>query len=271
MSNKTAQQTSEKLLGLIRNGGNGQARRLFRIIANPDRDGGSVEPGKGNERYCEVLPFDQMLSKAKPQLDAIWSNILLTQGTTPRSVLLTSATTGEGVSYVSERLCLYLSRTYGHKILYVNIADQMALPDAPAAPSPEETVARLTSAQDLGSLILSSNVPGLSVLSLNISEGQHALPWLQPELNAMGTLLAYAREHFDVTILDAQSVLMAPWTASMAKSVDVTLLVCRFAVTRREVLNTLLEAFRAANVTPRGVILNARRYSVPQALYRLLK
>jgi tyrosine-protein kinase Etk/Wzc len=186
-------------------------------------------------------------------------------------VLLTSASKGEGVSYVSERLSLYLTKTYGHKVLYVNIADQMAAPEAPAAPGPQEIVSRLTSGEGLDGLVLASNVPGLHVLSLNVSEGQHALPWLQPELNAMETLLAYARDRFDVVILDAQSVLTAPWTATMAKPVAVTLLVCRFAITRREVLGTLLDAFKAADVTPRGVILNARRYSVPQALYTLLK
>jgi len=271
MSNKTTQQTTEKLLGLIRNGGNGQAKRLFRIVANPDRDPGAQETGSQNERFCDVLPFDQAMTRAKAQLDPIWSNILLSQGTAPHSVLLTSASKGEGVSYVSERLCLYLNKIYGHKVLYVNIADQMAVPEAPAAPPSEEIAACLTSGEGLDNLVLASNVPGLFVLSLNITEGQHALPWLQPELNAMEKLLAYAREHFDIVVFDAQSVLMAPWTATMAKPVDLTLLVCRFAVTRREVLNTLLDAFKSADVIPRGVILNARRYSVPQALYALLK
>ncbi|MEF3697747.1 hypothetical protein [Desulfolutivibrio sp.] len=271
MSKTNGLGSTERLLGIVRNGGNGQNQRLFRIVRNETVDPEATELGRDNERFCEVLSLDRILPRLKQQFDAIWSNILLTRGKAPYSVLMTSASNGEGVTYVSERLSLYLAQTYGHKVLYVNVADSMAAPEAPAGPSPEEVIERLTTGQDLDSLVVASGVPGLFVMSLNLSGGQHALPWLLPERNVMETLLAYARERCDIVIIDAQSVLTAPWTATMAKSVDVNLLVCRFAITRREVLNALLEAFKSAGVTPQGVILNARRYSVPQSLYKLLK
>ena len=186
-------------------------------------------------------------------------------------MLLTSASKGEGVTYVSERLCLYLAQTYGHRVLYVNVADPMAAPEAPSGPPPGEVLDRLTTGRGLDGLIAASDVPGLFVMSLNLSGGQHAQPWLVPEQNAMETLLGHARNRCDIVVIDAQAVLTAPWTATMAKSADVNLLVCRFAITRREVLSALLDAFKAAGVSPQGVILNARRYSVPQSLYKLLK
>ncbi|KUG27281.1 hypothetical protein ASZ90_002874 [hydrocarbon metagenome] len=262
---------TERLLGIVRNGRNGQTKRLFLLARNGAMDPESLELGKKSELYCEISSLDRILPRLKQQFDAIWSNILLNRGQAPCSVLLTSASKGEGVTYVSERLCLYLAQTYGHRVLYVNVADPMAAPEAPSGPPPEEIIDRLTAGRGLDDLVAASEVPGLFVMSLNLSGGQHALPWLLPEHNAMKTLLDYARERCDIVVIDAQAVLTAPWTATMAKSADVNLLVCRFAVTRREVLNALLEAFKAAGVSPQGVILNARRYSVPQSLYKLLK
>ena len=271
MPKMKGQESAEKLLGLIRNGSNGKNLRLFRIVPNETLDPASIEPGKNNAGYCTVSAFERSLDRLKPQLDAIWSNLLLTQGKFPRSVLLTSAAKGEGVTYVSERLSLYLAKTYGRKILYVNIAESMPAPGPLADLLPEEFLDRLASAQGLDSLIMGSNVAGLWVLNLNISKSAHALPWLLPQRNVMEILLEHARQYYDIVIFDAESVLAAPWTATIAKPVDVNLLVCRFAITRREVLNALLDAFNAAGVRPQGIILNARRYSVPQSLYNLLK
>lgn len=271
MPKKDDPSSTERLLGIIRNGGSGQSQSLFSVVRNATVNPDSMEPGGKNVRFCEVASPDQALQNVKQQLDAIWSNILLAKGTPPRSVLLTAASGGEGVTYVSERLSIYLARTYGLKVLYVNIADQMFSPDAPQGPSPEDVIGRLTSGEDIDGLTMATSVSGLWVLSLGIAEGPHALPWLLPGRTVMETLLQFARERFDVVVFDAQAVLSAPWTASMAKPVDVSLLVCRFAVTRREVLNALLESFRAAGVSPHGVILNDRRYSVPKSLYKRLK
>ncbi|MHC1789512.1 P-loop NTPase family protein [Solidesulfovibrio sp.] len=271
MSNGTGQKPTEKLLGLIRSTGNGKGQRLFRIVPNGDMCPAPAEAGKTNVGFCSVAPFERSLSRIKPQLDAIWSNLQLTQGRSPHSVLLTSASKGEGVTYVSERLSIYLAQTYGHKVLYVNIAGSMSDTGAPGSLPPEEILDRLASSEGIDSLTMGSNVPGLWVLNLDISKSQHALPWLLPQRNVMEVLLDHARSAFDLVLFDAESVLAAPWTATIAKPVDVNLLVCRFAVTRREVLNALLDAFKAAGVRPQGIILNARRYSVPQSLYKLLK
>lgn len=271
MAKNNGLKTTERLLGIIKNGGNGQDQRLFRIVQNEDMASDSTVLGRNNRHFCEISFSEQAMPRVRAQLDAIWSNILLSQGAPPHSVLLTSASKGEGVTYVSERLSLYLATAYNHNVLYVNVANQILAPNAPPCPSAEEVVACLTSGRGIDDLVAASSTPGLWVLNLGITEGQHALPWLLPEKDVLGSLLRQTRERFDVVVFDAQSVLSAPWTATMAKPLDVNLLVCRFAVTRREVLNTLLDAFRAAGVAPQGVILNARRYSVPQFFYKLLK
>ena len=271
MSKIDGQKATEKLLGMVRNAGPGKEQRLFQVVPNEFMDAASNEPGRSNAGFCSIAPSDRSLARLKSQLDAIWSNLLLTQGKSPRSVLLTSASKGEGVTYVSERLSIYLAQTYGHKVLYINLADSLTYEQAPVELPPEEILDRLSSSQGINSLTMASSIPGLCVLSLNLSRSQHALPWLLPQRNVMEMLLDHARQHFDIVVFDAESVLMAPWTATIAKPVDANLLVCRFAVTRRELLNALLDAFKAAGVRPHGIILNARRYSVPQSLYKLLK
>lgn len=271
MSNGTEQKSTEKLLGLIRAAGTGKGSRLFRIVPDEGLAPASAGASAANAGFCSVASFDRPLARIKPQLDAIWSNLLLTQGRSPRSVLLTAASKGEGVTYVSERLSIYLAKTYGHKVLYVNIAGPMSEHGTPGSLPPEKILDGLASSEGIESLTMKSSVPGLWVLNLDMSKSHHALPWLLPERNVMEVLLDHAHRAFDLVIFDAEPVLAAPWMATIAKFIDVNLLVCRFAVTRREVLNALLDAFNAAGVRPQGIILNARRYTVPQSLYNLLK
>jgi len=272
MAERGKQTTTGKLLGLIRDGKDGRKEHSSRLLVI-DEDGNRDLPlDDQSPHFCEIDRADAELTKVKAQFDAIWSNIILTHAKAPASILITAAALGEGVSYVAERLALYLACVYDLNVLYANLADETSKEaETSTCVHVNMLFEALSTKKGLSRLIAPTSVPALSILSLCKVRGKEAQPWLLPQHNFMQNILDYSRENFDVVVLDAQPVLQAPWTVSLAKPVECNLLVNRFAVTRREVMNTVLEAFQAGEVEIDGVILNDRRYCVPKNLYNLLK
>jgi Mrp family chromosome partitioning ATPase len=83
-------------------------------------------------------------------------------------------------------------------------------------------------------------------------------------------LLQFCQDHFDITVIDGQPFTLSPVMYEFAKKVDMTLLVCRFGVSRQEVSKLAVEKLISCKTKSLGVILNDRQFIVPQKLYKLL-
>ena len=233
------------------------------------KDGG----GKVFERTCKIHVNQYMFSKVKPHLDAIWGNLIVNFGRAPHSVLLNGSGRGEGVSMVAESLCLYLALEYGYNVLYVYAnggknSDSKLLSSAASDAALSEV---LFEGRELSTLVMPSNVPNLSFLPFAHSDSKLVQASISQHPDILRKFLEYTKQKFNVVVFDSQPVFMAPWTVSMAQHLDAVLLVCSYAVSRREVVHSCIETFAAGGVKVHGMILNERRYPVPAQLYKLIK
>lgn len=80
----------------------------------------------------------------------------------------------------------------------------------------------------------------------------------------------YFRKTFDYIIIDLPAFLSNPQITTVAQQMDGVVLVVNCQTTRSEVALTMKEQLEAANVKLIGVILNQRRYPIPDVVYRLL-
>lgn len=239
--------------------------------AVPGQEG--ADAGTLLERTCKLQVNQYTFSKVKPHLDAIWGNLIVNFGRAPHSLMLNASGRGEGVSMVAESLSLYLAQEYGYKVLYVQAnggknSDTRLLSSAASDAALSQV---LFDGRDLSTLVMPSNVPGLSFLPFAHSDSKLVQASISQHPDILRKFLEYTKQRFNVVIFDSQPVFMAPWTVSMAQHLDAVLLVCSYAVSRREVVRSCIETFASGGVKVHGMVLNERRYPVPAQLYKLIK
>ena len=115
-----------------------------------------------------------------------------------------------------------------------------------------------------GSAIRPTPLPGLHVLPF----GSRALvsPAQLAELLVEGVRLV--AQQFDYVLFDCGSVLQTPLTRYLARAMDGVLLVVHASSTRREICLKAVEELRQSEAPVLGVVLNRRRYVIPEALYK---
>jgi len=275
-----------RLLDLIRGQRPDQDKLLFKSendksLADAAEPAESPQPGAkpkangGNGSSSGVCRIDinqKLFARMQNSLDMIWGNIMLSHGKPPRSVILSGSAPGEGVSLLAQSLCLHLAMEYGSRVLYVN-----AVGKGKNSWPPDDSVTHgglvdvLFEGGEVATAIMQSSVPGLSVLPYGGAQVKHAQALLIQRPGGLENFVAYTRDHFDCVICNGKSVLMAPWTVSIAKHMDLVILVCRYATSRREVVNRAIETFASGGAKVDGLILNDRRFPIPPAIYKRMK
>lgn len=81
---------------------------------------------------------------------------------------------------------------------------------------------------------------------------------------------ALMRESFDFTLLDAPPITVDPESASLARWTDGVILVVHAGKTRWEVVEQAKVQLQLAGAKLLGVVLNRRRFAIPQWLYNSL-
>jgi Mrp family chromosome partitioning ATPase len=262
-----------RLLDLIRGQRPDQDKLLFN--SENDRslaDSASAGDNGDNGGLCRISINQKLFSRMQNSLDMIWGNVLLAHGKSPRSVILSGSGPGEGVSLLAQSLSLHLAMEYGSRVLYVNAAGKGKNSWPPdGSVTHGGLVDVLFESGDISAAIMPSNVPGLSVLPYGGAQVKHAQALLIQRPGGLENFVAFSRDHFDCIICNGKSVLMAPWTVSIAKHMDLVILVCRYAHSRREVVNRAIETFAAGGAKVDGLILNDRRFPIPPAIYKRMK
>lgn len=244
------------------------AEKVGMMRADADRQSLNESSGDRTTRFPSVVT-----NQLRHHLYNTWATILIKAPESPKTLLFCGANSGEGTSFVSYHLALFLCLEYNLRILYVETDPDgqrpyPALPDGEGCPG---LAAYFNEDRPLGSLILETETPGFHVLPDASRSDMPGISKIISEKEAVRQLMHYCSEQYDVTVFDGQPVLKSPRVIGFARAVDQVLFVCRYAVSRREVSRLAIEKLHQGGVNIMGVLLNDRQYPVPARIYRSLK
>lgn len=242
-----------------------------RTAADGDQ-GKETEPPWGGREYKGSM-YPPVLRKTREYFDGIWGNIILHHGGRPGSLLFCGATHGEGATFVSFHLALFLSIEYGMKVLYVDACVERAgqattLYRADRHPG---LAAYLLGKQPLEGLIVKTEYGNLCVVPAGSKEMAGLAGGIIADRDALERFAQYCDQYFDVVIYDGLPASMYPSVIGFARLVDEVVLVSRYAYSRREVVRMVSEKLLENNVAIGGIVLNDREYPVPNRIYQLFR
>lgn len=217
------------------------------------------------------LPFS--FEPLRRHLDDIWSNILLESKGTPETIMFCGSTPGEGCSFLSFHLALFLSEAHNLKTVYVDTG--VDVPDhipciADMYDRPGLT-AFFAGKQPLAALVAATGYDNLFVLPSGARDGGQNIHKHILRGDLLEQLVGFCRNNFDIAIFDGQPVASRPMAIEFAKRIDRVILVCRYGNSRREVSMVSIDKLRKNGISVTGVVLNDRQFPVPPALYNILK
>jgi len=232
-------------------------------------------PKPANSRFTPRIlsgtlsaPYPGILSKMANQLSDIWANILVQTKQTVEALLVCGATRKEGNTFISFYLSMFLSKEYNMKILYVDSnLNHTSIPKIQNLPGLYSFVAEK---KDLASLIVQTEYPGLYLLPSGAGKITKNVSSNMLSREPIEILMNYCRTNFDMTIIDGQPLTFSPVMIEFAKLVDMTALVCRYGISRREVSKLAIDKLQKFGITSIGVILNDRQFPIPQNIYKLM-
>ncbi len=213
-------------------------------------------------------PYPAILSKISNQLSDIWGNILVETKQSVEALLICGATRKEGNTFISFHLAMFLSKEYNMKILYVDTNPNHAV--IPKIKNLPGFYTFVSGKSDLASLIVETEYPGLYLLPSGSGKSAQNDGAAMLSRDPIEALVQYCRQHFDITIIDGQPITMSPVMIEFARVVDMTVLVCRYGYSRREVSRMAIDKLLKFGVNSIGVILNDRQFPIPQKLYKLM-
>ena len=169
-----------------------------------------------------------------------------------KSVIVTSATPGDGKSYVSVNLALTLSDSYRRRVLLI---------DADLRRPTLHLLFRIRNTRGLSDALTAKTDEKLA--TVQISETLTLLPAGRPEANPLGGLssgrmkriVADAASMYDWVIVDSPPVGVLADAQLVSETVDAVLLVVRAGVTRFQDLEAAADAMGHERIL--GIVLNA--------------
>jgi Mrp family chromosome partitioning ATPase len=171
------------------------------------------------------------------------------RGARQRVIQFTAARAGEGTTTVV--------RAYGH-VLAEAIRRSVLIVDTTEDPRDEDV--------DLGDDTPTEREPNLSIVPISARAGP-----MPSVFDAVGMTqaLAQLRTRYDTILVDA-SPASRPGAMAMAARADGVVLVVEAEQTRWPVALAARRALERSGATVLGVVLNKRRYYIPEPLYRWL-
>jgi len=215
-----------------------------------------------------TTPYPALLSKMRYSLSDSWANIMLETKQSVQTLLVCGSARKEGVTLISFHLAMFLSKEYSMKVLYVDTnLNHTSIPKIQNLPGVYSFVSEK---KDLASLIVQTDYPGLYLLPSGAGTIAKNIGSNMLSREPIESLIQFCRINFDMTIIDGQPLTSSPVMIEFARVVDMTLLVCRYGYSRHEVSKIAIDKLQKYGITSIGVILNDRKFPVPQKLYKLM-
>ena len=216
--------------------------------------------------------LDGMDHRGIRDLEALCERIDLELPRTGRRVFaVTGTVAGEGASTLGLQLARMMSRTGSGKVLLVDTDFARTTRTLSQSIGPAEAMPGLadvlTGRVELSRAVLSTDEPNLHFLPSGLgairSHEVMASERMRQLLDEMGRL-------YGVVVLDCPPILNHPESPALAALSEGVVLVVRAGRTRREVARRGLALLQGARCKVLGIVLNARRYPIPEFIYRRL-
>jgi Mrp family chromosome partitioning ATPase len=261
---------NKKLLDLIKSGGSGLLHPEVKFFsrksnkAPAERD--LSEQGLG-------LHALDMLSSMRRTLDNIWSNIFLRIRREDKHLLFTGCSRGDGVSFISFHLSMYLAMVHKLKVLYVDTDIDRGASESPLYYPMGHTglASYFMEGAKLSEIILNTNIEGFKILPAGAGKTTVSSSTIIKHTELMDCLFSYDQDNFDLVVYDSKPVTHSPLGLFLSKNMNQIFMVCRYATTRREVCMQAIDLFRENGMGVSGMLLNDRQFPVPDVVYNLIK
>lgn len=229
----------------------------------------SNAPSSRMQERALPLFFDQM----RRHLDDIWSNILLEAKERPDAIMFCGSTSGEGCSFLSFNLALFLALAHSMKTVYVDTAIDVPdhIPCIPSLYSRPGLCSFFSGASPLEPLVAATEYDNLYVLPSGAQQAKGNVTKNILTGERMEQLVGFCRKNFDIAIFDGQPVSSRPTSIEFAKKIPCVIMICRQGSSRREVSMVSIDKLRKNGIAVTGVILNDRQFPIPPGLYNILK
>jgi len=241
----------------------------------------SPEPPASDRKYRKTIKkqsdsevvYPPTLKKLHNRLEDIWVKICLESKQIPKTILVCGAMRGEGATFVSTHMALFLALAHNMKTLFVdtNVTTIKQNPFIPGIHEQRGLASFFAGAESLPALVLETEYDNFFVLSSGVGYTEDRNQHVIIERNDVETIMTYCKDHFEAAIFAGQTITYSPIMTEFAKAADSTVLACRYGFSRREVIREAIEQLRENSVNPTGLILNSRQYPVPQWVYKILK
>ncbi|MBF0495776.1 MAG: hypothetical protein HQK58_04260 [Deltaproteobacteria bacterium] len=204
-------------------------------------------------------------------LEDIWASAMLAALVRPETVLVCGPRSGEGATFVSFYLAMYLAREYYKKVLYVDTETERGQKTMYRSPDGPGLMSYLRKRAELGRLIYRTDFNNLYILPSGFKKGATRRgTFLSPD-TLLNDFLKFCVGTFDITILDGQPVSESANVVRLGQDVTQVIFVCKYGYSRRELIRAALDRLTSNNVKVAGTVMNAREYPVPQIIYKILK
>jgi capsular exopolysaccharide synthesis family protein len=199
----------------------------------------------------------------------IYDNILLTSsGTRQKSLLICSASRGEGASTVALGIALAVAEVWKQPVLLIDgnfshpqVCEAFGLPDIHGLGD------LLAGGQDVKSLVRETTIKHLQVMGAGVAPINHISMLESP---AFQRFLDRITATYALIIIDGPSINSFPESVLYAAQVDRVLMVVKSGYTRVQVVSAALARLAAGGCDQVDLILNRRSFPIPPWIYQRL-
>ena len=203
---------------------------------------------------CDFLPANIICSRSSQEVS--------------RLLAITSCYPGEGVSTFAASLALNLVQQQGGRVLLVDANLDQPSTHLFFGASNKFGLAEIPiHGPDLTDGIQPSTINNLDILALGRGDANLVRFF---ESRQFAEMLGIWKRDYSSVIFDTPALLEAPWVARFNNLMDGVILVVEAEKTRWEVAQKARELLDQTQVKVVGVVLNKRRFYIPEWLYRTL-
>jgi capsular exopolysaccharide synthesis family protein len=183
-----------------------------------------------------------------------------------RVLLMSSSLTGEGTTEVVVGLGLTLAAALGRKTAVIDCNTRHPEIHTRFGVDDVGLDEHLKGSLPLEQALLNTTVPNLYVMPL----GAGLTSLARIDRDDFQGMVARLREKFEYVLIDSAAVGVNPETSTLCDMVDAVVLVVKHGGTRREVVKRAKETIERSGGKILGVVLNKRKFPIPEFLYKRL-